>query len=221
MKNLKKLLFLFLLVAISNTTFAQTFGIKAGLNLATLSAKDSIENYGDLFDMKPGFHVGVTAEFQINEMLSFEPNILLSTKGYKFKIEEEFLGEVFSSDVKVNLVYIDIPLPLKVKFGEETKFYGAAGPYIGLGFGGKSTEKYTSGSESETDEYDIEWGSDAEMDDFKSLDVGLTIGAGVELANNLTFGASYNLGLSNISSYTEDETQAKNRVIQVSLGYRF
>lgn len=214
-------MFLFLVVAISNTTFAQTFGVKVGLNMATLSAKDSLENYGELFDMKPGFHVGVTAEFQINEMLSFEPNVLLSTKGYKFKIEEEFLGEVFKSESTVNLVYIDIPLPIKVKFGEETKFYGAAGPYIGMGFGGKTTEKYTVGSETETDEYDIEWGSDAEKHDFKSLDFGLTIGAGVELASNITIGASYNLGLSNISSYTEGETQAKNRVLQVSLGYRF
>ena len=34
--------------------------------------------------MKPGFHVGLTAEFPLNEMLSFEPAVLLSTKGYKY-----------------------------------------------------------------------------------------------------------------------------------------
>ena len=73
----------------------------------------------------------------------------------------------------------------------------------------------------DTDETEtIEWGSDAEEDDLKRLDFGVSIGAGVEL-NALQIGLFYNLGLANISSYTDDGATIQNRGLGLSVAWFF
>ena len=69
-------------------------------------------------------------------------------------------------------------------------------------------------------EEDVEWGSDKEKDDLKRLDFGLTMGGGVEI-NSIQIGLTYALGLANISSYTDYGTKINNRVLGLSVGYKF
>ena len=65
----------------------------------------------------------------------------------------------------------------------------------------------------------MKWGSDDE-DDFKRLDFGLGIGAGVAF-NAFEVGLGYALGLANISSYTEGGSKASHKVFSVSVAYKF
>lgn len=206
MRNLIRLSIAVLLLTTVTESFAQTFGIKAGLNLSNMLVKNNDYTDSDDFKMNPGFHIGPTAEFEINKMLSFETGLLLSTKGFK----ESYGGETY----KLNLLYLDIPLAAKATFGiGSTKIYGIFGPYIGVGLSGKSKYEF----EGESIEEDIKFGSDEDEDDLKRLDFGLTIGAGVEF-NALQIGLNYGLGLANISTYAD---KASNRVLGISLGYKF
>jgi hypothetical protein len=218
MKKMKNLVQLFLVfIAITITTdalYAQKFGIKAGLNLSTMHAEDDKDGTWDDLKMNPGFHIGATAEFPITEMFSFETGLLLTTKGYKMS-RERASWDAYESEL--NLLYLDIPLTAKASFDlGGTRIYGVFGPYLGIGLSGKFKSK-AGPTEEDTGsyEYDIEWGSE-----LKRVDFGLTMGAGVEL-NSIQIGLTYSLGLANISSYTDGGYKMKNRVLGISLGYRF
>ena len=74
---------------------AQTFGIKGGLSLASMLAKDDDDTYSDEFKMNPGFHIGPTMEVPVNDVVSFDTGVLLSTKGFKSSEEETYMGETY------------------------------------------------------------------------------------------------------------------------------
>jgi hypothetical protein len=199
---------------ITDELLAQNFGLRGGLNLADMLVKFEDGSFDT--KIKPGFHIGATAEFPISEFLSFETGLLLSTKGYKIS-EKDVNIEV---EQKFNLLYLDIPLAAKARFDVGgVKIYSVFGPYVGMGLSGKSKVKAKVSGVTETFEEDIDWGSDDESD-LKRLDFGLTMGSGVEI-NSIQIGLTYNLGLANISSYTEGGTKVQNRVLGISVGYKF
>lgn len=220
MKNLLKLLIMIIVFTMAAESFAQTFGVKAGLNLSNILAKDDDETYSEDFKMNPGFHLGITAEFPFTDMISFEPGLLLSSKGTRISEEETYMGETYKYEQKVNLFYLDIPLTAKASFDiENARVYGVFGPYLGMGLSGKSKSEETFMGETETEEEDINWGSDKE-DDLKRLDFGLSVGVGVEI-NSIQIGLSYSLGLANISANTDGGSTTNNRVLGISIGYKF
>jgi len=217
MKKTVKIMMLVVFVATSTGSFAQKFGLKGGLNLSNMLVKDDDDTYSDDYEMNPGYHVGVTAEYPISDMLSFETGLLLSTKGFKLSEEED--GD--KAELKLNLLYLDLPLTAKATFDfGVAKFYGLFGPYLGVGLSGKSKFEVTFSGETESDEEDVEWGSDEDEDDLKRLDYGLAMGAGVEI-NSVRIGLTYNLGFLNISPYSDDGFKMNNRVIGISVGYTF
>ena len=222
MKNLEKILIVVFIAILASESFAQTYGIKAGLNLSNLIMKAGGETWSDDFKMNPGFHVGPTAEFPISEVFSFETAFLLSTKGFRISEKETFQDETFEYKTKCNLLYLDVPLNAKASFrvSEKASIYGVLGPYLGIGLTGKTKNENSYNGEKHKEEEDIKWGSDEENDFLKRLDYGLTFGAGVDF-KSIQFGMSYGLGLANISTYTDDDVKIKNRVLGISVGYRF
>ena len=221
MKNVIKLLIFVLVVSMTTGAFAQNFGLKGGLNLSNILAKDDNTTYSDDFKMNPGFHIGATAEFPFSDMFSFETGLLLSTKGYKISEEETFMGKKIEMKIKTNLFYLDIPLTAKASFDlGDAKVFGLFGPYIGMGLTGQSKTVTTIDGKTEKEKEDVEWGSEKCKSDLKRLDFGLTIGAGVEI-DLFQIGLGYNLGLANISPYNDGGMKINNRVIGLSVGYKF
>jgi len=197
-----KKLIIFIAVAVlftySADSFAQTFGVRGGLNMTNMLSKSDAHTA----DLKAivGFHIGGTAEFEITDMFSFETGLFLMTMGFKNE------GELV--DYKTNLLYLNIPITAKARYElDNFSLYGLFGPYIGLGLSGKNNS------------VDIEWGS-GDSDNLKRFDFGWTIGAGVEYEAFMA-GLSYNLGLANIMAQTEGGYKAKNRAFLISVGYRF
>lgn len=178
---------------------AQTFGVKGGLNFSNLVIKDNDDSYDDDNKLKPGIHIGGTAEFEINDMVSFEPGALISMKGTK------------NDDASRSLLYLEIPMNAKAAFDlGGTKVFGLAGPYLGVAVSGK--DKVDDESES------IEFGSgDGET---KRLDFGLNIGAGAQITDEISAGLSYGLGLANLSNSSDNGYKIQNRVIALSVGYK-
>lgn len=203
-----KLFVVVIALAITTESFAQGFGIKAGLNLSNMLSEDDEFVYSDYYDNKAGFHLGVTAEFPVSEMFSFETGLLFTQKGLKIT---NIWG--MKVDVSLNLNYLEVPLLGKVTYDlGGASIYGQLGPYVGFGLSGKW--------KSEDEEEDVEWGSDEMKDDFKRLDFGLNIGAGAQISN-ITIGATYGLGLANISPDDYRGYRENHRVIAISIGYKF
>ncbi len=221
MKKLTTLIIAVFIISMASESFAQRFAVIGGMNLSNQLWKSDDEKLSDEFKLKPGFHVGILIQAPKSGLVSFEGGIILSTKGFVTKTEETYMGDKYTSKFSMNLYYLDIPLMVKFSFevGEVIIFF-ETGPYIGIGLSGNMKSRITYQGEEETDKENIEWGSDDD-DWFKRLDYGATFGVGVVLFEALQLGVHHDLGLANISSYTDDGALIKNRVYRFTVGYRF
>lgn len=165
------------------------FGVKAGLNISTLSDND--------FNSKAGFYGGVFANIPVAQDFSFQPEVMYSGMGAKFKAD---------SDAKANLDYISVPLMLQ--YNALPNLYLEAGPQFS--FLVNSKLKYKSNS---ADAKDI----------FKSFDFGIGLGAGYYFTQNIGVTARYVAGLTDVAKNRPDlsEDKAKNGVFQFGLAYKF
>ena len=195
------------MLTIATASSAQTFGVKAALNFATMTVKDNDETYSDVYTMRPGFQIGATAEMPIAKKLSFETGLLLSSKGFKYDFQDV--------KSKMSLLYAEIPLTLKVSFPINAvgSLYGVFGPFIGIGLTGKT--------KGETETTDVSWGNDKEKNDLKRLDFGLTVAFGGEIKSMITYGMFGSFGLANISPNTDNGSKISNRVVGIFMGYKF
>ncbi|MCC3215025.1 MULTISPECIES: porin family protein [Chryseobacterium] len=85
------------------------FGVKAGLNISTLTEND--------FNSKAGFYGGLFANIPVAQDFSFQPEVLYNGMGAKIK---------GTNDIKVNLDYISVPLMLQ--YNALPNLYVEAGP---------------------------------------------------------------------------------------------
>ncbi|MDR2232998.1 MAG: PorT family protein [Tannerella sp.] len=131
------------------------FGVKAGLNMS------SLVGYGNVIDdysadgiagftvvTKPGFHVGLTAQFMFTPEVGLETGLMFSTLGTKFKYSQSQTHEVddpdfgnFDVEGTTNTYYVQIPVSFLYKFNitDDFSIYPSLGLYAGYGIYG--TEK--------------------------------------------------------------------------------
>lgn len=188
-----------LLALISIPVFSQvSYNIKAGMNMSDFT-KD------DFSKMKVGFQIGVGMDYAFDNTWSFQPSLLLTTKGAKSDSEEDF-------EVKANPIYIELPLMLaaKVNVASDVNVVFSAGPYVAYGIGGKNTVE-TSGISVETDFF-----GDEDEGGAKRFDAGVGTGVGLELSKFL-IGFNAELGLTKLYS----DSSSKNINFAVTVGYRF
>ena len=171
-----------------------TFGVKGGVNLATLKFDDT-EDDDDLKSLV-GAVGGVFLSKSINDTFGFSLEGLFSQKGAK----SEFDGE---EDGKFKLTYFDVPLLLTAgpASSGNTRFMVFTGPQMSFNIKAESEE------DGITEDRD---------DDVKSTDFGWVLGAGLE-SGRFTADARYTFGLSNIAEFG---VPVKNRVFSVMLGVK-
>jgi len=216
MKKLITLLIVLLAVSFAAEMYAQSISARAGLNLATMLSKDDDDTYSDDAKMKPGFHVGVSVDVPFDDNFAFQTGLLLSNKGVKYSGDDND----YEWKEKLSLYYLEIPLMAKATFDMGgAKIYGVFGPYLGLGIAGKYKWEETYDGDTDEDDESVDWGSDEDKDDFKRLDFGLNIGAGVEI-DDFQIGIQYGLGLANVSPYSDDGYRENHRVLAITLGYK-
>ena len=178
--------------ATSGVAFAQTPDVKIG-------AKAGL-NFSTVSDYpgsksKTGFHVGAVAEIFINEKFAVQPEVLYSTQGVKGPYS-----------FKASYDYINVPIMAKYYVMDGLSVQ--AGPQVG--FLVKAEEEENEMGIKET--YDIK-------DLTKKVEFGLNFGVGYELPMGVFADLRYNLGLSKLDK--DGEGSAKNRVFQLSVGYKF
>lgn len=199
-----KKLFLGAAIAMSSLTFAQQFGIKAGLNVSSLSSEEGLENQKS----KIGFNAGLFMNAPIAANFSIQPELIYTQYGDKYNAN--VLGNNYS--FTRNLDYI--ALPVMFQYNATPSFYLEAGPEFGLLVSAKNklTNQDTNNVIDESRNY---------KDDLNSFNFGLGLGAGYYFTPNIGLTARYVAGFTDIAKDRPTGSSVKNNAFQVGLAYKF
>lgn len=188
-----------ILLVTSSTALAQerSWGVKAGVNLATLSADDPDASY----DFRIGVAAGGYFTLPLGSRLELQPEALFSQQGAK-------AGD---TDIDATIALDMLTIPVLVKFrlsppGQGLAVYG--GPSIGLRLRARGISSFGD------QKIDIDI-----SDDVESTDFGVAAGAMYE-RGRWTLDGRYTFGLSKLNTDPE-EADLKSRTISVLLGVRF
>lgn len=174
---MKKVFFLTAMLTASLLIKAQKahveFGLKGGLNVATLSTSAY-----NSFDPRISANFGGLAHIHLSKEIAIQPELLFSGQGAKQTKE----GKEF----KTNLNYLQIPVLLQYLIG--TGFRLETGPQFGaLLSANRKVDNVTTNIK----------------DDYKKFDVAWVFGAGYLTPSGFGIDARYNLGLSNVYNFSE------------------
>lgn len=194
--NIKNCVAFLFFGSVTLTTQAQdfSFGPKVGYNSAQLKG----ENFRDFHDNNSinGMHAGLFAEIRFDKF-AIQPEVFYSTEGGKWKVAVDN-GTV---EHNFNLDYVHVPLMFKYYLTNGIAI--EAGPQAG--FLMNSDMKFS----------DL----DPDSPKFNDFDFSVNVGLSINLPLNLMISARYNAGLTNVVDHADVDW--KNRVMQLSLGYRF
>lgn len=219
---MKKLSLLTLAIATGFAVFAQDeptlrtpmeskirFGLKAGVNLATLHLADEDFPAGMTpnTNLKTSGFGGVFVNVPLAANFRLQPEVVFSSQGSKLE------GGALGNDAyEIDAQYINVP----VMFQYQTMggFFVEAGPQLGILVKAEMDGPDDTGS----GDMDIK-------DNMKTTDFSLAGGIGYLSRIGLGVNARYNAGISNVFNADEDDMElggkAKNSVIQIGLVYHF
>jgi len=203
---------LVLLPLFANAQFF-SFGIKGGVNLASLNIDGSDEN-----NLITGLNLGVLGRIMVTENIGFQPEIIYSAKGVHTVYSRSFLGfDIANGETKLRINYIDVPLYLVVF--PIPNFDIHLGPYVSF--------LMNSNIDTQTEILDfinVDNEDDVDRSDFNELDAGVSAGMAFSF-EFLTLGLNYSLGLREVAREGESMEnllgEAKNNSFQIYLGLIF
>ncbi len=178
-------------------------GIKGGLNLSNLYAKDVHDDKARI-----GWHAGVFGQLFANEAFAIQPEVNFSTKGTGVTWVNSNSARF---ETKFNLSYIDIPVLAVFKLGDFAEIH--AGAYWAYLLGAEIRNNDNDPS----NEFDT-----IDRDNFSDWDYGLAGGIGFNLGQAAQLGVRYNYGLNNIAESPGARRlfgNSKNQVAQLYLAF--
>ena len=170
-----------------------SLGLKGGVSYTSLEGDDAQEE-----EYRWGFHAGGFVTIRVNDLLSFQPEILYSQKGATtpLRVVSGVIGER-----ELRLQYIDVPLPLRVNAGG---LFFEAGPQVGLLVAAQSKSLGVA--------IDVK-------DTSSDIDLGYLVGLGYQLESGPGIGLRYNSGVSSVYKYLD--LKARHSAFQLYLLYSF
>ncbi|WP_373707608.1 porin family protein [Kaistella sp.] len=192
-------------IAMSSLTFAQQFGVKAGMNVSSLSSEEGLSDQGS----KIGFNAGVFMNAPLAENFSIQPELMYSQMGDKYN--QTIAGTTYARSRHLDYV----TLPVMFQYNATPAFYLEAGPEFGLLVGAKNkfTNESTNNTIAESANY---------KDDLNGFNVGIGLGAGYYFTPKVGLTARYVAGLTDIAKDRPSGSDSvKNNVFQVGLAYKF
>jgi len=208
--KLSNILILVLIISATARVSAQdatdefTFGIKAGLNYSNVW-----DDEGEDFkaDPKTGFAAGIFLGIPIGSVIGFQPELLISQKG--FKGSGTILGTPYS--FSRTTTFIDVPLLLQLK--PSPIFSILLGPQYSYLMNQKDV--YTLGSNS------IEQEQEFENDEIRKNILGFTLGADINI-NQVVISGRMGWDLQkNHGDGSSSTPRYKNQWLQLTAGLKF
>jgi Outer membrane protein beta-barrel domain len=177
-----------------------SWGVKGGVNLATLSPD---QDPGPEFKYRIGFIAGGFFTWPLGSHLDVQPEVLFSQQGAS-------LDSIGLEAVTIKTDYLVAPILVRYKLrpsaGGLVLF---AGPSLGFKLSAKATAE--SGDQGFTEDI---------SDEIESFDYGVAFGGGWE-SGRLTIDGRYTWGLSTVGKDGENPEKTRHRVIAVLAGVRF
>jgi hypothetical protein len=167
-----------------------TLGLKAGLNIANISA-----NGNNDWGSKSGFHGGLLAHVHLAPSLALQPEVVYSSQGAKYTTGD-------GNEHTLSLNYVNIPLQLQYMF--DNGFRLQTGPQVGFLAGVKDKV-----GDAETGYFTSQ--------DFKTVDFSWSAGLGYLTYSGIGIDGRYNFGISDINN--AGSNVLKNNVFQLGLFY--
>lgn len=188
---MKKISLFSLALLFASVLFAQktTIGLKAGMNVASLSNSN-----GTNMGSRLGLHAGLLAHIHLNPSWAIQPEVVYSSQGAKYTISD--------GEHQLALNYINIPLQFQYMFSNGFRLQ--TGPQVGFLASVKDERRNT-----ETGIFTSE--------DFKTVDFSWSAGLGYLSYSGLGVDARYNFGISNINN--AGTNVLRNNVFQLGLFY--
>jgi hypothetical protein len=180
------------------------FGVKAGVNLATLEIDDDSPSNDVETNNKTSFHGGVFVNIPLAGMFRFQPELLFSGQGSKIQASNSPLPG--TRNTEWDFRYISVPMMFQ--YQTTGGFLVEAGPHVNFLINARDEE-----------DRDLK-----DLLDMKTLDYGIGAGIGYLSRIGLGVGARYNLGFANIydaDAGSNDDGKLKNRVLNIGLTYHF
>ncbi|TPE44463.1 porin family protein [Pontibacter mangrovi] len=189
------------LALLAGTASAQTMGVKAGLNYATLTGNDA-ENY----DYRPGYTVGLTARHGFNSLIGVQTELLFTSKGAK----REFSASGVETTEKLRLNYLDVPVLLHLQI---SGLYFEMGPQASFLLKGKQIAEVSRSNTTNITKTVI-------TDNPYPIDFGYAAGLGFRAPSGFGLGVRYNGGLKDIDDEGAFEgKERRNASFQLTLSY--
>lgn len=208
---MKKLIIPFLAIfALGANAQSIKFGLKAGLNVSSLSGTSAA------MSSAYGVHAGGLVEFKILDKFAIQPEVLFSTQGAKSEETTNFGTGIENQTSNIHLAYINIPL--MAKYFVVQGLFVELGPQCSFLIDAKNKKETitTIGTSvatiSETENI---------KKTLKDFDISANVGVGYDILNKVIVQARYSIGLSNINDTYSANSNIKNGVLQVSVGYKF
>lgn len=235
MKYLKQLAFACLLASLSISAFAQTspfrFGVRAGLNLSS-----AFVNEVDKRKTEPGYHVGVTVDYQLPSNFMIQSGLLFTAKGSELDNlnADSYVGGRPEYTHIYDQLYLEIPIfaAFAINLGNNLDLVGGIGPYFAFGVGGKTKQRSNSGEWSEgVTEREWDTFGNGVFDDnrdwlrgesLRRFDFGAGVKIDLEYYKKYTVGVGFSAGILDIMRKTQyPDLKYRNYNFSVSTGYKF
>ena len=222
-----KKLILGLAVAASSLVWAQkkgdsspiTFGLKAGMNVSSISKTEGIDQKS-----KIGFNAGGFANIPLSSQFSIQPELLYNALGAKSVSSSEYtIGGTTTRNKDTYTTSLDyLSVPVMFQYNALPNLYLEAGPEFGFMLSGKNkgdvTTTVTSGSNTST--VSKSYTDKIKKENVNTFNLGLGIGAGYYFTPNIGVTARYVAGLTSINKHGGSDSP-KNNVFQIGLAYKF
>lgn len=167
------------------------FGIKGGLNYSTVTKGDFDEGP----DPRTSFYIGFYGEIPLVEkVFSIQPEFIYSRQGFENNFT--ILGNNYKSTYKID--YINVPILAKIYLGKT--FAIEAGPQFGV----KINENIETNN------------SSSDRNEVNSFDTALAAGVSLNF-DSMFISGRYTYSLNEVVK----DSDAKNSVFQVGLGFKF
>ena len=196
-------------VAVSNAqedasnkdSMAISFGVKGGVNFATVNGSDQYESP----DSRTSFHVGALAEFPLADIFSIQVEALYSGQGFEIA-SQNILGQ--DRKIEYQLDYINVPVLAKV--------------YVMKGLSLEAGPQFNFLVNEEIDSDPNNNGGDNPQDNAKDFDFGFAGGLTFQTEMGLFASARYYQGVTNIIDGANDtDPNVNNSVFQIGVGFKF
>ena len=202
---MKKMMMTLLMGVLAIASYAQArLDVHAGMSLANVTNSDA--------NLKVGYTVGLGVDYPIDELWAFQTGVNITSKGCKDKMD--------GTSMKVNPVYLDIPFlaALKMDICDGNKFVINAGPYLGIGLGGKITSEMD-GIETSAKLFSKVGSNDESI--MNRCALGLQYGVGLELADTYLVNLTGQYGFTNMIRKSFAGENNKNLAFLLTVGFRF